>query len=248
MRRAGVQHLLDERSHVLVHLGLRGKRHGRRLVIRAFAQTQVRHAFINQRGYVLLAAIEVSLDDHAHARMQVAQAAVEVKCATGDGGVFHINAHKAADLRGFVHNPAHIGEAKIIADMQPHRRQLDRDPGREAVGLNGVEQAQVFIGIVAGLRFAGDIFAQVIHRRGDSLAVELANGFDSLLAFFASHKTSRRLARQRKSHNQPLGLFAVRQGQENRTHHTHRCPSPFGLTNSHRRIIQQPAVSGCLTQ
>ena len=101
---AALQQRARQLQVVGIHIGFLRERDLRRLLVRAFAQPDA-NALRQQIVHVLLAAIQIRLDDRSHAARvsrQAMQLPHEVERALGVGRAFHVDAHEVVDAHRVV--------------------------------------------------------------------------------------------------------------------------------------------------
>ena len=64
----------------------------------------------------------------------------------------------------------HVGEAEILADVEAHLGELDRDVDLDAARGHPVEHLQILVAGGGGLGVPGDALAQQVERGGDPAA------------------------------------------------------------------------------
>src|SRR5260221_1276979 len=221
----GIRAALQQREHQLavrrVHVGLARVGNRGRFQVRALHQA---HACLacDQRLNVLRRAIEHRLDYRAHVVVVVVQLRDDLEGRLRVVGAFHVYPHEDVELAGTLQHAHEVGARLRRADIQPKRRQLDRDVGISRAGGDTVEDLDVVRGGRARLCAVGDILAEMIERGTDMPAIQLFRDVHGLVERLARDEAPRDTSPHRIVADELTDAVLLRQIKHRVFQHVHR--------------------------
>ena len=88
----------------------------------------------------------------------------EVEGALGVVGAFHVEPDEPAERLRLVEDAHHVGVAELLADVEAHLGELDRDVDLDAARRHPVEHLQVEVARGGRLGLGGHALAQQVER------------------------------------------------------------------------------------
>ena len=102
---------------------------------------------------------------------------------------FHVDAHERLELARSLENVLHVRDAKLLVDIESHRRELYRDICVELPFLDAIEDADILSRGFARFTLVSNAFAEEIERRRDSLCIEFCDSVERSVQSFARNKS-----------------------------------------------------------
>ncbi len=200
---AARKELLGELDVVCVYVLLFREGEVRRFLVGAFAEADA-DAVAGQGADIVLAAIEIGLDDDADMSAiggDGVQAADHIDGGLSVSAALHVDADESVGGDGVLDEAGYdlLGQAGI--EVHAHLGELYADIGVQVTGLDGVEQAMVDVGGVAGLFGGRDIFAQAVEGRSDAGTLQGFGGAEDLVESHAGDEAGGHLP----AHGRPFG-------------------------------------------
>ncbi len=104
----------------------------------------------------------------------------QIQRALGVGAAFHIDTHKDAIAFGTLQHLPDVRLTQRRVNIQPKRRELNRDIRIQTGLLDGIKNLAIILGRAGGFASLPHILAQMIERDSQTPLIEGAGGLDSL--------------------------------------------------------------------
>ena len=109
--------------------------------------------------------------------------------------------------------------AQLARDVQPERRQLERDARLHLLARDGVERVEVGARGATRVRLIGHALAQIVERRLEPLRVQRLGDDDPVGQLLARYVALRQPVQQIVAHDQPVDRVLIRQKQQRPLEH-----------------------------
>src|SRR3954471_6706202 len=96
----------------------------------------------------------------------------EVESALGVVRSFHVQSNEAAELPGLVEDTNHVALAEVLAEVQTHLGELDRNIDLPPPGRQAIHHREVLVPCGNGLRFHVYALAEEVQRGRDAPPVQ----------------------------------------------------------------------------
>ena len=166
-----------------------------RFLVRTFAEPHT-GAELDHVVHVRRGAPEVGLQHDADrvAEFRIEDVLEQLERPGGIARLLHVDAHERLMLLCPADDGAHVVDAQLLVDVEPHLRKLDGDIGVGLGGVNAVEQIEIGATGAPGFLDMQDGFPEEIERRRQVATVQVANGGDRLVERFAGDEPRGQLA------------------------------------------------------
>ena len=118
-------------------------------------------------------------------------------------------------------DPAEIGVADVLAEVEAELSELDGKLGGEAFGADAVNDADIVLGNLPGFARVGNVFAEMGEDGADVLVSESVGGGDGAFDGFTGHEAGDGAADKRSSRSAFAEPHVLRCRQENAARNAH---------------------------
>ena len=135
----------------------------------------------------------------------------------------------------------HDRDAQLLRDVQPHRRELDRDVRVELLLVNAIEDREILGRRRARLALVRHAFAEQIERRRDALGVERANRLERVVERFTGDEAAGEFLGEPVVAHEPEDARLIREVEQRGAKHQSRTACEWSVAGLVMRMIGKSA-------